>query len=157
MKIEIEIPEPPQGTEIWTGEGVPPAPYYGLWSLQWGWQYPAPASGAALAYAVPIARPKPKSRVVWVNVYSEKAGLYTYTTKREANNDSTEDRTSCQRITLYEGRFDQEGVPTPEERLIEAVGEICLYGGVPNNGSHPSYTKTYNAYLEYQEMKGETL
>ena len=37
MKIEIDAPELPEGHELYTGDGVPPEPCYGLLgSMCWG-------------------------------------------------------------------------------------------------------------------------
>jgi hypothetical protein len=154
IKVTIDVPAPPEGYEIWTGEGVPEGPSYVLSPnpLARKWYKSLSPEVTPLAYAVPIAKPRPKSREVWVNAYPDCAS--SWETRKGAIEANGIGKIGLQRITLYEGRFDQEGVPTPEERLIEAVGEWIDYLKEPLPGS-TRYKSVYDAYKAIQEMKGE--
>ena len=75
----------------------------------------------ALAYAVPAA--KPKLRVVWIEQETDGC-IRQYDTFIMAQRVRKWDRRiSLQRVTLYEGRYDDDSLRTPEEMLIEAAGK----------------------------------
>ena len=95
-------------------------PYYRLSTLN-GWELYEQNHMDALAYAVPAA--KPKLRVVWIEQETDGC-IRQYDTFIMAQRVRKWDRRiSLQRVTLYEGRYDDDSLRTPEEMLIEAAGK----------------------------------
>jgi hypothetical protein len=121
IDITIKVPPLPDGYELYTGEGVPRPPYAAL--SHHGHWFTVDGGGPvkSLAYAVPAA--KPKIRVVWIEQDTDGC-IREYDSFIMAQRVKVRDRRiSLQRITLYEGRYDDDSLRTPEEMLIEAAGK----------------------------------
>jgi hypothetical protein len=73
IDITIKAPPLPEGYELYTGEGVPPAPYAAL-SHYWYWFIVDGGIVISLAYAIPIATPE-EALIEAVRGYIKRLGI----------------------------------------------------------------------------------
>jgi hypothetical protein len=72
IDITIKAPAPPEGYELYTGEGRPPLPYYRLSTLN-GWELCERHHMGGFVYAIPIATPE-EALIEAVRVYVQRFG-----------------------------------------------------------------------------------